>query len=99
MVQPQTLLEHAPGDTFGRAVNALFKSDWFFLIWHNCVLSLVKLNVMPDDPNKKGADRKRVSKQTHEQTYQKRKAAKSNGETNNKRSSGSGSKGSGRGRS
>jgi hypothetical protein len=29
---------------------------------------------MPDDPNKRGPqDRKRVSKQTHEQAYQKRK--------------------------
>jgi hypothetical protein len=31
---------------------------------------------MPDDPKKRGAaDRKRVSKQPHEQAYQKRKAA------------------------
>ena len=31
---------------------------------------------MPDDPKKKGSqDRKRVSKQPHEQAYQKRKAA------------------------
>jgi hypothetical protein len=29
---------------------------------------------MPDDPNKRGpADRKRVSKQPHEQSYQKQK--------------------------
>lgn len=32
---------------------------------------------MPDDPNKKGRDRKLVSRQPHEQAYQKRKAAKS----------------------
>ena len=32
---------------------------------------------MPDDPNKRGkADRSRVSKQPHEQAYQRRKAAK-----------------------
>jgi hypothetical protein len=31
---------------------------------------------MPDDPKKKKADRKRVSKQPHEQAYQKRKAKK-----------------------
>ena len=29
---------------------------------------------MPDNPNKKGADAKRVSQQDHEQAYQKRKA-------------------------
>ena len=28
---------------------------------------------MPDDPNKKGRDGKRVSQQSHEQAYQKRK--------------------------
>jgi hypothetical protein len=54
---------------------------------------------MPDDPNKKGADRKRISKQTHEQAYQKRKASKTNGDTNNKRNSGNGSRSSGSGRS
>jgi hypothetical protein len=31
---------------------------------------------MADDPKKKKADAKRVSKQPHEQAYQKRKAAK-----------------------
>ena len=30
---------------------------------------------MADNPNKKGADAKRVSQQPHEQAYQKRKAA------------------------
>ena len=29
---------------------------------------------MPDDPNKKGRDRKFVSQQPHEQAYQKRKS-------------------------
>ena len=36
---------------------------------------------MPDNPNKKGADAKRVSQQDHEQAYQKRKAK--NGSKNN----------------
>jgi hypothetical protein len=40
---------------------------------------------MPDDPNKKGADRKRVSQQPHEQAYQKWKASKSNSNTNKKK--------------
>ena len=31
---------------------------------------------MPDNPDKKGLDRKFVSQQPHEQAYQKRKAAK-----------------------
>jgi hypothetical protein len=31
---------------------------------------------MPDDPKKKGADAKRISKQPHEQAYQRRKGAK-----------------------
>jgi hypothetical protein len=31
---------------------------------------------MPDDPKKKGADRKRVSQQPHEQKYQAQKAKK-----------------------
>ena len=35
-----------------------------------------EVSIMPDDLNKRGAaDRKRVSKQPHEQAYQKRKAA------------------------
>ena len=32
---------------------------------------------MPDNPQKKGRDGKRVSQQPHEQAYQKRKASKS----------------------
>jgi hypothetical protein len=40
-------------------------------------LERLKKNLeMADDPNKKGADAKRISKQPHEQAYQKRKAAK-----------------------
>ena len=42
---------------------------------------------MPDDPNKKGQDRKFVSKQTHEQSYQKRKDSKANNDTNSKKKS------------
>ena len=34
---------------------------------------LTKLKSMADNPNKKGADAKRVSQQPHEQAYQKRK--------------------------
>lgn len=30
---------------------------------------------MADDPNKKGADAKRISKQPHEQAYQRKKKA------------------------
>ena len=40
---------------------------------------LENLSKMADDPNKKGADAKRISKQPHEQAYQKRKAAKARG--------------------
>ena len=54
---------------------------------------------MADNPNKKKADGKRVSQQPHEQAYQKRKASKTNGDTNNKRNSGNGSRSSGSGRS
>ena len=42
-----------------------------------------KLNTMPDNPNKKGQDRKFESKQKHEQAYQKSKASKSKGNSNN----------------
>lgn len=35
----------------------------------------LKTNIMADNPNKKGRDAKSVSKQPHEQAYQKRKAA------------------------
>ena len=43
---------------------------------------------MPDDPNKKGQDRKRVSQQPHEQAYQKRKT-KSKSDSEEKASPGS----------
>ena len=43
---------------------------------------------MPDDPNKKGRDRKFVSQQPHEQAYQKRKS-KEKGETNDTNGKGS----------
>jgi hypothetical protein len=38
-----------------------------------------------DNPKKKKADGKRVSRQPHEQAYQKRKAAKSGKSTGNKK--------------
>ena len=44
---------------------------------------------MADDPNKKGADAKRISQQPHEQAYQKRKAKESG--TKEKTSTGRGS--------
>jgi hypothetical protein len=47
----------------------------------------IKINVMPDNPNKKKADRKRVSQQPHEQAYQKRKAAKAGKSSSAKRRS------------
>jgi hypothetical protein len=53
---------------------------------------------MPDNPNKKGQDRKFVSQQTHEQAYQKRKAAKGKNEEGEKSGRGS-ERGSGKGRS
>ena len=39
---------------------------------------------MPDNPNKKGADSKRVSKQPHEQKYQAQKARKTEGKKTGK---------------
>jgi uncharacterized membrane protein len=47
--------------------------------WHAHWSEPAKSNVMADDPNKKGADAKRVSKQPHEQAYQKRKAKANSG--------------------
>ncbi len=38
---------------------------------------------MPDNPNKKGADSKRVSQQSHEQKYQQRKARGNSAGTKN----------------
>ena len=43
---------------------------------------------MADDPNKKGADAKRVSQQPHEQAYQRRKQ-KESGEGSEKKASSS----------
>ena len=43
---------------------------------------------MADDPNKKGADAKRVSQQPHEQAYQKRKQKESGEGSEKKASSG-----------
>jgi len=40
-----------------------------------------------DNPNKKKADRKRISQQPHELTYQKKKASKKSGATQKKSSS------------
>ncbi len=42
---------------------------------------------MADNPKKKKADGKRVSRQPHEQAYQKRKAAKSGKSAGSKRKS------------
>jgi hypothetical protein len=36
---------------------------------------------MPDDPNKKGQDGKRISQQPHEQSYQRRKGKSKDGAT------------------
>ena len=48
---------------------------------------------MADDPNKKGADAKRISQQPHEQAYQRRKkkmeSSKGNGSNGGNRSNGS----------
>jgi len=49
----------------------------------------LKLIYMSDDPNKKGADAKRISQQDHEQAYQKRKA-KSESKTDSQKASGRG---------
>jgi len=45
--------------------------------------AFLKLNIMPDNPNKKGQDRKFESKQKHEQAYQKSKALKGKSNSNN----------------
>ena len=45
---------------------------------------------MPDNPQKKGRDGKRVSQQPHEQAYQKRKANKSGAKSSNNRINGKG---------
>ena len=41
--------------------------------------AFLKCYTMADDPNKKGADAKRISQQPHEQAYQKRKQKESEG--------------------
>ena len=47
-----------------------------------------KLYFMADDPNKKGADAKRISQQPHEQAYQRKKKAakKTSGSSKSKKS-------------
>jgi hypothetical protein len=53
------------------ATRALTGSAKYFII--------LKHTAMADNPNKKKADGKRVSKQTHEQAYQKRKSSSAQG--------------------
>jgi len=49
-----------------------------------------------DDPKKKKADGKRISQQSHEQAYQKRKAAKKNETKGGKKSNGRSGRGNGK---